>query len=141
MCLEHSCVLILHIRQLLLLQGCCLEGLVQVLAWTLVGNVDILYVPSLEFTTSDLNEVVSITLQVIGSLFQGRWLTTVHLSGKVAHNCSSFREGGSQLFIFQGRWLTTVHLSGKVAHNCSSFREGGSQLFIFQERWLTTVHL
>ena len=24
----------LHIRQLLLLQGCCLEGLVQVLAWT-----------------------------------------------------------------------------------------------------------
>ncbi len=33
-CLEHSCVLILHIRQLLLLQGCCLEGLVQVLAWT-----------------------------------------------------------------------------------------------------------
>ena len=23
----------LHIRQLLLLQGCCLEGLVQVLAW------------------------------------------------------------------------------------------------------------
>ncbi len=26
----------LHIRQLLLLQGCCLEGLVQVLAWTKV---------------------------------------------------------------------------------------------------------
>ena len=24
----------LHIRQLLLLQGCCLEGLVQILAWT-----------------------------------------------------------------------------------------------------------
>ena len=32
---KHSCVLILHVRQLLLLQGCCLEGLVQVLAWTL----------------------------------------------------------------------------------------------------------
>ncbi len=42
MCLEHSCVLILHIRQLLLLQGCCLEGLVQVLAWTHYYGIHIL---------------------------------------------------------------------------------------------------
>ena len=42
----------LHIRQLLLLQGCCLEGLVQVLAWTCS-------IVSFCFVSSQFNLVVS----------------------------------------------------------------------------------